>query len=76
MRAQRRSVPDLQEKSVASRRNAFFELLPNTFTKKDYDALIEVQNENRSTASKWIDVFIKERRLCRVEQGIYQKKEG
>lgn len=76
MRAQRRSVPDQQEKSVASRRNAFFELLPNTFTKKDYDALIEAQNENRSTASKWIDVFIKERRLCRVGQGIYQKKEG
>ena len=76
MRVQRRSVPDLQEKSVASRRNAFFELLPNTFTKKDYDALIEAQNENRSTASKWIDAFIKERRLCRVEQGIYQKKEG
>ena len=72
-RIQRRSVPDQQEKSVASRRNAFLELLPNTFTKKDYDALIETQNENRSTASKWIEIFIKEHRLCRTAQGVYKK---
>ena len=65
MRAQRRSVPDQQEK-----------VWLQGVTKKDYDALIEAQNENRSTASKWIDVFIKERRPCRVGQGIYQKKEG
>lgn len=76
MRTQRHSVPDQQEKSVASRRNAFFELLPETFTKKEYDALIETQNENRSTASKWIDIFIKEHRLCRTGQGIYKKTGG
>ena len=76
MRAQRRSVSDQQERSVASRRNAFFELLPDTFTKKDYDALIEAQNENRSTASKWIDIFIKEHRLCRTGQGVYKKTGG
>lgn len=76
MRSQRQAIPDLQEKGVASRRNAFFELLPETFTKKEYDALIETQKENRSTASKWIDIFIKEHRLCRTGQGFYQKTKG
>lgn len=75
-RTQSQPLNTLQEKGVAARRNRFFNLLPETFTKKDYDALIETQNENRSTASKWIDIFIKEHRLCRTGQGIYQKREG
>lgn len=70
---QSQSFQTLQEKGVATRRNEFFNLLPNTFTKKEYDALIESQNENRSTASKWIDIYIKEHRLCRIGQGNYQK---
>ena len=73
MKPQRLSASDIQEKSVASRRNAFFELLSPSFTKKEYDALIETQNENRSTASKWIDIFIREHRLRRTGQGSYSK---
>ncbi len=64
---------DRQEKGVAARRNAFFGLLPLSFTKKEYDALVEEQGENASTASKWIDIFIRERRLRRTGQGCYSK---
>lgn len=66
---------DRQEKGVAARRNAFFSLLPPSFTKKEYDALVEEQGENASTASKWIDIFIREHRLSRTGQGYYSKIE-
>ncbi len=72
---EQRLSTDRQEKGVAARRNAFFDLLPPSFTKKDYDTLVEEQGENASTASKWIDIFIREHRLRRTGQGNYSKIE-
>ena len=72
---QGKTTGEQQDRGAAARRNAFFNLLPVSFTKKDYDALIETTHENRSTASKWIDLFIREQRLHRTGQGMYQKTE-
>ncbi len=70
---EQRQSTERTEKGVAARRNAFFDLLPQSFTKKEYDALVEEQGENASTASKWIDIFIREHRLRRIGQGNYSK---
>ena len=47
----------------------FYNMLPDTFTKKDYDAAVLTLGENGSTANKWIEAFIKDGKLCRIEQG-------
>lgn len=48
-------------------------MLPETFTKKDYDTTVSVLGENGSTANKWIEAFIKDGKLSRMEQGKYRK---
>ena len=48
----------LQETGVATRRNTLYNILPETFTKKDYDAAVLALGENGSTAAKWIEAFI------------------
>ena len=48
----------LQETGVAARRNTLYNMLPDTFTKKDYDAVVLSLGENGSTANKWIEAFI------------------
>ena len=40
---------------------------------KDYDAAVLTLGENGSTANKWIEAFIKDGKLCRIEQGKYRK---
>lgn len=62
-----------QETGVYARRNALYNMLPDTFTKKDYDAQVSSLGENGSTANKWIEAFIKDGKLCRIEQGKYRK---
>ena len=62
-----------QEIGVYARRNTLYNMLPDTFTKKDYDALVSSLGENGSTANKWIEAFIKDGKLCRIEQGKYRK---
>ena len=62
-----------QETGVYARRNTLYNMLPDTFTKKDYDALVSSLGENGSTANKWIEAFIKDGKLCRIEQGKYRK---
>lgn len=63
----------LQETGVAARRNTLYNMLPETFTKKDYDAAVLALGENGSTAAKWIEAFIRSGKLCRIEQGKYRK---
>jgi hypothetical protein len=62
-----------QETGVYARRNALYNMLPETFTKKDYDATVLALGENGSTANKWIEAFIKDGKLSRIEQGKYRK---
>ena len=62
-----------QETGVYARRNTLYNMLPDTFTKKDYDAVVLTLGENGSTANKWIEAFIKDGKLCRIEQGKYRK---
>ena len=61
------------ETGVYARRNTLYNMLPDTFTKKDYDAVVLTLGENGSTANKWIEAFIKDGKLCRIEQGKYRK---
>ena len=63
----------LQETGVATRRNTLYNILPETFTKKDYDAAVLALGENGSTAAKWIEAFIRSGKLRRIEQGKYRK---
>ena len=63
----------LQETGVEARRNILYNMLPDTFTKKEYDAAVSSLGENGSTANKWIEAFIKSGKLCRIEQGKYKK---
>ena len=62
-----------QETGVYARRNILYNMLPDTFTKKDYDTLVSSLGENGSTANKWIEAFIKDGKLSRIEQGKYRK---
>jgi len=62
-----------QETGVYARRNTLYNMLPDTFTKKDYDVQVSSLGENGSTANKWIEAFIKDGKLCRIEQGKYRK---
>ena len=64
---------DSQETGVYARRNILYNMLPDTFTKKDYDAAVLTLGENGSTANKWIEAFIKDGKLSRIEQGKYRK---
>lgn len=64
---------DLQETGVATRRNTLYNMLPETFTKKDYDAAVLALGENGSTAAKWIETFIRSGKLRRIEHGKYRK---
>lgn len=67
------STSILQETGVAARRNTLYNMLPETFTKKDYDTAVSTLGENVSTAAKWIEAFIKSGKLYRIEQGKYRK---
>ncbi len=58
---------------VYARRNTLYNMLPDTFTKKDYDVQVSSLGENGSTANKWIEAFIKDGKLSRIEQGKYRK---
>ena len=62
-----------QETGIYARRNTLYNMLPETFTKKDYDATVLALGENGSTANKWIEAFIKDGKLSRIEQGKYRK---
>ena len=62
-----------QETGVYARRNILYNMLPDTFTKKDYDTLVSSLGENGSTANKWIEAFIKDGKLSRIEQVKYRK---
>ena len=62
-----------QETGIYARRNTLYNMLPGTFTKKDYDATVLALGENGSTANKWIEAFIKDGKLSRIEQGKYRK---
>ena len=62
-----------QETGVYARRNTLYKMLPDTFSKKDYDTAVIALGENGSTANKWIEAFIKDGKLCRIEQGKYRK---
>jgi hypothetical protein len=55
------------------RRNYVLSLLPNSFSKADYDTLVLKLNENISTANKWINYFIRDGKIIRTEQGQYNK---
>lgn len=63
----------LQKTGAAARRNTLYNILPETFTKKDYDAAVLALGENGSTAAKWIEAFIRSGKLRRIEQGKYRK---
>lgn len=64
--------PDF-ESGVNARRYALYHKLPDEFDKSIYDRIVSEMNENASTASKWIDKFIQDKRLKRTSKGYYQK---
>lgn len=66
------NIPDI-ESGVNARRYALFHRLPDEFDKSVYDRIVSEMNENANTASKWIDKFIKEKRLERIGKGNYRK---
>ena len=61
------------ESGVNARRYALFNFLPESFDRATYDRIVEERRENASTASKWIEKFIDDGKLKRVEQGKYKK---
>ena len=65
-------LPDI-ESGVNARRYALYHKLPDEFDKSIYDRIVSEMNENVSTASKWIDKFIQDKRLKRTSKGYYQK---
>ncbi len=58
---------------VAAHRNRLYNLLPDTFTRQEYDEIATAAGECINTAVKWIGVFIKSGMLRRMEQGRYCK---
>lgn len=62
-----------RESKVRSER--FFSLLPDTFTKKIFDATVVEHGEIPSTANKWINKYIAEGKISRTAQGEYKKAE-
>mgnify|MGYP000254213119 CR=1 FL=1 len=70
---QERGRHQATETGAAARRNNFYNTLPDTFSKQDYDEQVKAKGENASTASKWIDLYIKDGKLKRTEQGMYSK---
>ncbi len=62
-----------KENRAIARRNRLFNLLPDEFTKADYDKVVADNNENLCTAGRWIDIFIRGGQLQRVAQGRYAK---
>lgn len=68
----KKSLP-VPESGVNARRYALFNILPESFDRATYDRIVEERKENTSTASKWIEKFIEDGRLKRVEQGRYIK---
>ncbi len=61
------------ENRAAIRRKRLYDVLPDVFTRKDYDTIVVGINENLSTAGKWIDIFIRDGQLYRTAQGNYVK---
>lgn len=68
----KKSLP-VPESGVNARRYALFSFLPESFDRATYDRIVEERKENASTASKWIEKFIEDGKLKRVEQGRYAK---
>lgn len=68
----KKSLP-VPESGVNARRYALFNILPESFDRATYDRIVEERKENASTASKWIEKFIEDGKLKRVEQGRYIK---
>ncbi len=64
---------DVAAPGVAAHRNRLYNLLPNTFTRQEYDEIATAAGECVNTAVKWIGVFIKSGMLRRIEQGRYCK---
>ena len=69
----KRSQSASQETGVYARRNTLYNMLPETFTKKEFVATVLALGENESTAVKWIEPFIRDGKLSRIEQGKYRK---
>lgn len=61
------------ESGVNARRYKLYHNLPEEFDKSIYDRIVSEMNENASTASKWLDRFIQDKRLIRTSKGFYQK---
>ncbi len=69
----KRSQSASQETGVYARRNLLYNMLPETFTKKEFVGIVLALGENESTAVKWIEPFIRDGKLSRVGQGKYRK---
>jgi hypothetical protein len=61
------------EFGVNARRYKLYHNLPEEFDKSIYDQIVSEMNENASTASKWLDRFIQDKRLIRTSKGFYKK---
>lgn len=58
------------------RRETLFNMLPDSFTKQEYLSLVNQMEFSESTCNKWIDRYVTEGRLKRLEHSRYEKVIG
>lgn len=58
------------------RRETLFNMLPDSFTKQEYLSLVNQMEFSESTCNKWIDRYVTEGRLKRLEHSRYEKVNG
>ena len=61
------------EDKLMSRRDNLFEMLPDEFDRKEFNGIVVIQGVSVKTAEKWLNKYISEGLLQRVEQGRYKK---
>ena len=56
-----------------SQKELVYSLLPDEFDKKEYNSIVVIQGVSVKTAEKWLNKYMSEGLLQRVEQGHYKK---
>lgn len=62
------------ESKKDKRRYIIFDQMPSSFTKHDYNVIVEKQGFNIRTSETWLNQLIAEGKLQRTSQGVYKKK--
>lgn len=70
---QKLSRSSYKSESRKDKQNRFYDALPKSFTKSEYQEMSKAEKLPLSTTDKWIDEFIKSGKLNRISQGNYEK---